>query len=60
MMKQRIPGARIDWNVNKEWDRLLQSASHPVDDSSSISEWGWKPKYDSWEKIIDAYLEALN
>ncbi len=59
MVKQKIPGARIDWDVNEDWDRLLKSASHPVDDSSSVAEWGWKPKYDSWDKIIDAYLAAL-
>jgi len=59
MVKRKIPGARIDWDVNEEWDRLLQSASHPVDDSSSVAEWGWKPRYDTWEKIVDAYLDTL-
>ncbi len=59
MVKKKIPGAQIDYNVNEDWDKLLKSASHPVDDSSSIKEWGWKPKYDSWDKIIDAYVAAL-
>jgi len=59
MVKKKIPGAQIDWKVNENWDKLLKSASHPVNDSSSIKEWGWKPKYDTWDKIIDAYLEAL-
>ena len=59
MVKKKIPNAQIDWKVNEDWDKLLKSASHPVNDSSSIKEWGWKPKYDSWDKIIDAYLEAL-
>jgi len=59
IVKQKIPDARIEWDINEEWDRLLQSASHPVDDSSSIAEWGWKPRYDSWEKVIDAYLAAM-
>ena len=59
MVRKRIPGAQITFDVNPEWDNLLKSASHPVDDSSSIAEWNWQPKYDSWDKIIDAYLRDL-
>jgi len=59
MVKQKIPGARINYDVNEDWDLLLKSASHPVDDSSAVEEWNWKPKYDSWEKVIDAYLAEL-
>ncbi len=59
MVRKKIPGAQITFDVNPEWDKLLKSASHPVDDSSSVAEWNWQPKYDSWDKIIDAYLEAL-
>ncbi len=59
MVKAKIPGADIRFEVNEEWDRLLKSASHPVDDSSSIKEWNWAPKYDTWDKIIDKYLEDL-
>ena len=59
MVKAKIPGADIKFEVNEEWDRLLKSASHPVDDSSSVKEWNWKPKYDSWDKVIDKYLEDL-
>jgi len=59
MVNAKIPGARITFEVNPDWDRLLRSASHLVDDSSSIKEWGWKPRYDNWNKIIDVYLQAL-
>ena len=59
MVKAKIPDADITFDVNEDWDRLLKSASHPVDDSSSIAEWNWKPKYDTWDKVIDAYLKAL-
>jgi len=57
---EKIPDAQITFDVNPEWDSLLKSASHMVDDSSSIREWGWKPKYDTWDKVIKAYLSALN
>jgi len=59
MVRKKIPNAQISFDVNPEWDKLLKSASHPVDDSSSIAEWNWTPKYDTWDKIIDAYLAAL-
>ena len=59
MVKAKIPNADITFDVNEDWDKLLKSASHPVDDSSSVAEWNWKPKYDTWDKIIDKYLEDL-
>jgi nucleoside-diphosphate-sugar epimerase len=59
MVKAKIPGAQISFDVNEDWDKLLKSASHPVDDSSSVEEWNWKPKYDTWDKVIDAYINAL-
>jgi len=59
MVKAKIPNADITFDVNEDWDRLLKSASHPVDDSSSVAEWNWTPKYDTWDKIIDKYLEDL-
>jgi nucleoside-diphosphate-sugar epimerase len=59
MVKAKIPNADITFDVNEDWDRLLKSASHPVDDSSSVAEWNWTPKYDTWDKIIDKYMEDL-
>jgi nucleoside-diphosphate-sugar epimerase len=59
IVRKKIPGAKITFDVNPEWDKLLKSASHPVDDSSAVSEWNWQPKYDTWDKIIDKYLEDL-
>jgi nucleoside-diphosphate-sugar epimerase len=59
MVKAKIPDADITFDVNEAWDKLLKSASHPVDDSSSVAEWNWTPKYDTWDKIIDKYLEDL-
>lgn len=59
MVRNKIPGAKITFDVNPDWDKLLKSASHPVDDSSAVKEWGWKPKYDTFDKFIDAYLRDL-
>jgi nucleoside-diphosphate-sugar epimerase len=59
MVRKKIPGAQIDFDINPEWEKLLKSASHPVDDSSAVAEWNWTPKYNTWDKIIDKYLEDL-
>jgi nucleoside-diphosphate-sugar epimerase len=59
MVKKHIPNADITFEVNEDWDKLLESASHPVDDSSAVTEWNWTPKYNTWDKIIDKYLDDL-
>lgn len=59
MVKNHIKDAQITFDVNEEWDRLLKSASHMIDDSLSIKEWNWTPKYDTYDKIIDAYIRDL-
>jgi len=59
MVKNHIPNAKISFDVNEDWNRLLKSASHPVDDSSAVAEWNWTPKYNTWDKIIDKYLNDL-
>ena len=59
MVRKKLPDARITFDVNPDWDKLMRSASHPVDDSSAAKEWGWKPKYDTFDKFIDAYLRDL-
>jgi len=59
IVKAHIPGAQVNFEINQEWNNLLKSASHPVDDSSSVAEWNWTPRYDSWDKVIDAYLRDL-
>jgi nucleoside-diphosphate-sugar epimerase len=59
MVKNHIKGANITFDVNEEWDKLLKSASHMVDDSLSVKEWNWSPKYDTYDKIIDAYIKDL-
>jgi len=60
MVKNHIKNADITFDVNEEWDKLLKSASHMIDDSDSVKEWNWSPKYDTYDKIIDKYLEDLN
>jgi nucleoside-diphosphate-sugar epimerase len=59
MVRRKIPGVQVTFDENPDWTKLLKSASHPVDDNSAVKEWGWKPKYDTFDKFIDAYLRDL-
>jgi len=59
MVNNKIETAQITFDVNEEWDKLLKSASHMIDDSLSIKEWNWSPRYDTYDKIIDAYIRDL-
>ncbi len=59
-VRKLIPGADITFDVNPDWNKLLKSASHPVVDTSSVKEWHWRPKYNTWEKVVRKYLEDLN
>jgi len=59
MVNNKIETAQITFDVNEECDKLLKSASHMIDDSLSIKEWNWSPRYDTYDKIIDAYIRDL-
>jgi len=59
MVKAKIPQANIDFKPNPNWTVIIKLSGREVDDSCARSEWNWSPKYDSYDKIIDAYLEVL-
>jgi nucleoside-diphosphate-sugar epimerase len=59
IVKRHIPDAQITFDVNADWDQLLKSASHMVDDASAVEEWGWIPVYDTFDKVVEVYLTDL-
>ena len=52
-----ISEAELDYDVNEIWSELFRSAGNPWDDSSAVKEWGWDPKYDTYEKFFNAYVK---
>ena len=58
-VKKRLPNAKIDFKPDPEWDKIIKLSARPVDDGYARSEWGWQPRYDTYEKVMDSYLAAL-
>ena len=59
MVEAKIPDANIDFKPNPNWTAIIKLSGREVDDSYARSEWSWSPKYDTFDKIIDAYVAVL-
>ncbi len=58
MVRARLPGARIDFQVDEEKQRIIDRLILPLDDSLARQQWGWRPDYDQ-ERIVEDFLEEL-
>jgi threonine 3-dehydrogenase len=58
MVKAKIPQADTSFNVNQEWQKILETSAVLIDDKYAKNEWGWKPTYDTYDKIIDDFIQA--
>ena len=59
-VKARIPGAKIDFQVNEQVSKLIDSVTgRPFGDRYARTEWGWKHNYDLSE-IIKSFLAVKN
>lgn len=58
MVRARVPGARIDFQVDEEKQAIIDRLILPLDDSTARDEWGWRPDYDQ-ERIVEDFLEEL-
>lgn len=58
MVRAKIPGAKIDFKVDEEKQKIIDKLVLPVDDSLARKEWGWYPEYDQ-ERIVEDFLEEL-
>jgi len=56
MVKAKIPQANITFDVNEEWQNLLQKSALLIDDKYAKEEWAWQPTYDTYDKIIDDFI----
>ncbi len=58
-VKVKIPGARLDFKVDDEITKLIDSATaKPFEDKHARQEWGWKHRY-SVEEIVDEFLAQM-
>jgi threonine 3-dehydrogenase len=59
IVRRRIPGAQIDFQPDPARQAVLKLSARLIDDAYARQEWNWQPVYDSYEKILDSYLAAL-
>ncbi len=52
---EEFPQARIEYDVNKKRQKMVDSWPVDIDDSPARSDWNWNPKYDL-ETGIKEYL----
>jgi len=60
MVKAKLPNANTSFEVNEEWQRVLQTSALMVDDKYAKDEWGWSPTFDTYDKIIDDFIAEHN
>ncbi|MCF3592490.1 NAD-dependent epimerase/dehydratase family protein [Rhodobacteraceae bacterium LMO-12] len=58
LVREHLPGARIDFEPNETWKPLFDKFSLPLDDAPARNEWGWKPVYD-YEATIQDFIRIL-
>jgi nucleoside-diphosphate-sugar epimerase len=59
LVKQRFPGAQINFEVDDEIQLRMDNAMRPLDDRFAREEWGWKPTY-GVDAMIDDFLAELS
>ena len=45
IVKDRVPGAKIDFEPNQDLQNILDRLLLPLDDSYAHKEWNWKPSF---------------
>jgi len=59
IVRRKIPGALVDFKVNQDLQRVVDTIVRPLDDRIAREEWGWAPEYDSLEKMVDDFIFEL-
>jgi threonine 3-dehydrogenase len=58
IVRQKFPGAQIDFQPDPAMQPLLDAILRPLDDGLARAEWGWQPQYDQ-AAIVDDFLQEL-
>lgn len=57
-VRQKIPGAQINFEPNPQLQPFIDQLLHPLDDSRAKVEWNWQPSFDL-KAIVDDFLDEL-
>jgi threonine 3-dehydrogenase len=58
LVRAKVPGARIGFDVDEGIQARLDKSSQPIDDRFARDEWGWRPTYEL-EAMVDDFLAEL-
>jgi nucleoside-diphosphate-sugar epimerase len=58
MVREKVPGAAIDFRADKETQLLLERISKPLVDANARREWDWAPAF-GLEEMVDDFLAEL-
>jgi threonine 3-dehydrogenase len=58
-VRQRLPGARIDFTPEASVADLIDSWPQQFDDSPARQDWGWRPAY-GLDGLADDFLATLS
>ena len=58
LVRERVPGARIDFRVDAKRQAFVDRLMKPVDDRFAREEWGWNPAFDT-ARMLDDFLADL-
>ena len=59
LVRARISGAVINFEVNEDLQARIDKFSHPIDDRFAREEWDWQPAYDL-DAMVDDFLLELS
>ena len=60
IVKSKISDAKTTFEVDEQWQSILEKSAVLIDDKFAKDEWNWKPKFDTYEKIVDDFIQAQN
>ena len=58
IVRDRVPGAKIDFEPDLDLQNIVDKFLLPLDDSKAQNEWKWKPRFNQ-EQIVDDFLNEL-
>jgi len=58
MVKAKLPNAQTTFEVDEQWQAVLEASALLIDDRYAKDEWGWEPTYDTYDKIIDDFITS--
>jgi len=58
MVKAKISKAETRFEPDEEWQGILEKSALLIDDKYAREEWDWKPIFNTYNKIIDDFIEA--